>query len=165
MINVELVGVYATDTPDIVLRVCTRQRGEAMVPGGRSHGFYLAPIPSCRCCGEAAWPNQRCTKHQGKTPCVVNGCKRTTGRRTALFICGEHWKAYVPPGSPERRVLNRLVRTARRLGYTKTDQWPDGLERRWWTAWSAIARRVEARSSEGRLDEAEIRAMFGWGDE
>lgn len=127
--------------------------------------FDLTPVPSCRCCGEPAWTNLRCTKHQGRTPCVVEGCKRTTARHTTFFICGEHWRAYVPPGCPERRVLNRLARTAKKLGYSRTERWPDELEARWWRVWSAIARRVQSRSTEGDLDQREIERMFGWSDD
>jgi hypothetical protein len=122
----------------------------------------IVPIKTCPCCGEPAWENGRCTKHQGRTPCEVEGCRRSTGRFAGYYLCGEHWKAYVPPGSPERRVLNRLVRLARKLGYTKTERWPDHLEDRYRRAWVAIARRVRRRSQEGRLDEQEIHAMFGW---
>lgn len=162
MINVELVAVESTDSPGITLRVCTREQGEAWVPGGRQGTFFLTPVHSCQCCGEPAWPNRRCTKHQGRTPCVVDGCKRTTSRHTTYFVCGEHWRAYVPPGSPERRTLNRLARTAKKLGYSRTERWPDQLEARWWRVWAAIARRVQRRSTEGRLDQAEIERMFGW---
>lgn len=164
MINTDLVAIESTDSPGITLRVCTRAQGEVWVPGGKQGTFFLTPVPSCLCCGEAAWPNRRCTKHQGRTPCVVEGCKRTTARHTTYFVCGQHWKAYVPPGSPERRVLNRLTRLAKRLGYTKTERWPDHLERRWWRAWTAIALRVQRRSTEGHLDQAEIERLFGWAD-
>lgn len=147
-----------------------RASGEAslarLAQNGADMGRWeLIAVPSCRCCGEPAWTNLRCTKHQDRTPCVVEGCKRTTKRHTTFYVCGEHWKAYVPPGSPERRVLNRLTRTAKKLGYKKTDRWPDDLEARWWRAWAAIARRVQRRSTEGVMDEAEIRRMFGWADD
>lgn len=145
----------------------SRSHAEAAIalrarPGVR---YDLTPVPTCCCCGEPAWDNLRCTKHQGRTPCRADGCGRTTARRVNHYLCGEHWRTYVPPGSPERRVLNRLTRLAKKLGYAKTARWPDELEARWWRAWSSIARRVERRSREGKLDEAEIRAMFGWTDE
>ncbi|APZ81835.1 hypothetical protein vBEliSR6L_70 [Erythrobacter phage vB_EliS_R6L] len=143
----------------------SREAATAFMARQTQPGWSMRRIPTCRCCGEPAWKNWLCTKHQGRTPCVVEGCRRTTKRWTTYFICGEHWKAYVPPGSPERRVLNRLARTAKKLGYSKTERWPDDLEARWWRAWAAIARRVQRRSTEGLMDEAEIRRMFGWADE
>lgn len=162
MIGHDLVAICSTDSPGITLRVCTREQGERWVPGGRQGTFYLTPVPSCQCCGEPAWPNMRCTKHQGRTPCVVEGCRRTTGKVTAYYVCGEHWKAYVPPGSPERRAMNRLVRKAKKLGFTKSERWPPDLERRWWVLWHGTVRRVQKRSTEGRLDQREIERMFGW---
>lgn len=135
---------------------------EARAKIGGRQGYRINRVRSCLCCGAVAWPNGRCKRHQGCVPCVVDGCKRTTKRRTTYYICGEHWKVYVPPGSPERRVLNRLKQLAKKLGYSKTEQWPDDLEARWWRAWDAIARRVGKRSREGKLDEHEIKKMFGW---
>lgn len=164
LVAVRLVGSAFQSSPT------DRANAEAYIAhradrGQRGEQWEILPVPSCRCCGEPAWANLRCTKHQGRTPCVVEGCKRTTKRFMTYYVCGEHWKAYVPPGSPERRILNRLARTAKKLGYSKTDRWPDDLEARWWRAWDAIARRVHRRSTEGMMDEAEIRRMFGWADE
>lgn len=139
-------------------------------------GAYRVPAPVCACCGECAFidlvcvkPNRdplkreyRCQRHRGRTPCVVEGCLRSTGISTTYFICAQHWKAYVPPGSPERRVLQRLTRLARKMGYAKTDTWPDELEGRWWRVWSSIAKRVQRRSTDGHIDQDEIERMFGW---
>jgi hypothetical protein len=48
--------------------------------------------PTCRCCGEVAWDNLRCTKHQDRNPCVVEGCTRTMPAhgwpRDDAFLCG-----------------------------------------------------------------------------
>lgn len=158
----------ATDTPGIILGVYDRDAGLRMVPGGRSGTFFLTPVPSCRCCGEPAWANLRCTKHQDRNPCVVEGCSRTRKANghpsTTALVCGEHWKRFVPPGSPERRVLNRIVKAAKRIGYKRTDRWPDELERRYWRVWYAIMARVQRASTEGRLDQAAIERLFGWDD-
>lgn len=162
MITRDLVALIGKDSPHLTLSVVDREQGERWVPGGDSEHYRLESVPSCLCCGEPAWDNRRCTKHQGRTPCVVEGCRRTTARFTIYFVCGEHWKAYVPPGSPERRVLNRLARLAKKLGYSKTERWPDDLEVRWWRTWASIAARVQRRSTEGQVDEREIRKMFGW---
>lgn len=160
----DLVTICSVDSA-FTEGVYSRARGLALVPGGADGPYYLQRVPSCRCCGEPAWDNLRCTKHQGRTPCVVEGCKRTTARRTTYFVCGEHWKAYVPPGSPERRALNRLARMAKKLGYSRTDHWPEPLESRWWRLWDGIARRVQRRSTEGSIDETAIRRLFGWEDD
>ncbi len=131
--------------------------------------WEMIETPSCRCCGEASWENLRCTKHQDRNPCAVEGCKRT--RRAngnlsdCMFICGEHWKAYVPPGSPERRVINRLFALAKKMGFKRNDRWPVDLEERYWRFWQGLCRRVRARSTEGTLDEKEIMEMFGWSDD
>lgn len=166
MISRELFSVRRKGSP--FDRIMDRSQAEGFrerrLKMGDAAKWEIGKVPSCLCCGEVAWPNRRCTKHQGRTPCVVDGCKRTTARHTTYFVCGQHWKAYVPPGSPERRVLNRLARLAKRLGYTKTERWPDHLERRWWRAWTAIALWVQRRSTEGHLDQAEIERLFGWTD-
>lgn len=144
-----------------------RPQAEAAIAmrGREGDQFELVPVPSCRCCGGLGWENQRCSKHQGRTPCAAEGCHRTTTKHMTYFVCGQHWKAYVPPGSPERRALNRLTRLAKKLGYSKTARWPDQLERRWWSLWDGIARRVQRRSASGHLDQAEIERMFGWADD
>src|SRR3546814_10644276 len=46
------------------------------VIGGRK-GFRINRVRTCHCCGEIAWDNGRCTKHQDRNPFVVEGCKRT----------------------------------------------------------------------------------------
>ena len=170
MITVELVNLHLKGSP-YTGPVKTRAAAEAMIGYKVEHRgeaeadkWELLPIPSCPCCGDPAWENGRCTKHQGRTACVVEGCKRTTARSTTYFICGQHWKAYVPPKSPERRTLNRLVRLAKKAGYTRTERWPYKLECRWWRLWNGIARRVAARSTAGHLDQAAIEKMFGWDD-
>lgn len=136
--------------------------------GLRYTGWYTVPVPSCRVCGEPAWANLRCTKHQDRNPCAAEGCRRTRAAHGQLrddaSLCGEHWRAFVPPGSPTRRAFNRLAALAKRLGYKRTDRWPDELEDRWWRLWRGVMRRVR-RGAEGHIDEQAIRAMFGWSDD
>lgn len=152
-----------------------RARGEAWLAGYRERDpedaaeWELLAVLSCACCGEAAWPNGRCTKHQNRNPCVVEGCKRTGKAsadtlRTDVHLCGEHWKLYCPAGSPERRAINRLFRLAKKAGYTRTEVWPYQLEQRYWRLWMGALRRVRRRSTAGHLDQAEIERMFGWAD-
>lgn len=130
--------------------------------------FETESVPSCRVCGEPAWANLRCTKHQERNPCAVEGCRKTRAAKGRLHddweICGEHWKAFVPPGSPLRRAFNRLARQAKRLGYKRTDRWPDELEERWWSLWRGVLRRIK-RPAEGHIDQAAIERLFGWGDD
>jgi hypothetical protein len=146
----------------------SRERGEAwLAEHNRDSSWSLAPVPSCRCCGEPAWANLRCTKHQDRNPCAAEGCQRTSKANGQLrddhTLCGEHWRAFVPPGSPTRRAFNRLARLAKRLGYKRTDRWPDELESRWWRLWAGVIRRVRRRA-DGHIDKAEIERLFGWGD-
>ncbi len=131
--------------------------------------FKVLIVETCRCCGEPAWGNLRCTKHQDRNPCAVPGCRKTQKSNGRLHddwnLCGEHWRAFVPPGSRGRRAFNRLARVAKRLGYRRTDQWPAELEDRWWRLWRGVLRRVRRGEPEDHLDQAAISRMFGWSDE
>lgn len=146
-----------------------RAQGEARLaklnPDG---GWSLLSVPSCRVCGEPAWENLRCTKHQDRNPCAAEGCQRTRKANGELrddaSLCGEHWRAFVPPGSTTRRAFNRLARLAKKMGYKRTDRWPDELEDRWWSLWRGVIRRVR-RGAEGHIDQAAIERMFGWTDD
>lgn len=164
MISRDLVGLRSTESP-LTLSVVDRETGERWVPGGKSETYYLEDVPSCRCCGEPAWPNLRCTKHQDRNPCAAEGCRRTRAAngdlRDDASLCGEHWRKFVPPGSPTRRAFNRLAAMAKKLGYKRTDRWPDELEDRWWRLWKGVMRRVR-RGAEGHIDEEAIKRMFGW---
>lgn len=126
-------------------------------------------VPTCRCCGEVAWDNLRCTKHQDRNPCVVEGCTRTMPARGWLrddaFLCGEHWRVHCPPGSPIRKAFNRLGRLARRMGYRRHDRWPDQLQERRWRLWQGLVRRIQRGDPEGHIDQAAIERMFGWADD
>lgn len=147
----------------------SRERGEAwLAEYNRDGSWSLVPIPSCRVCGQPAWPNLRCTKHQDRNPCAAEGCQRTRAAhgdlRDDASLCGEHWRAFVPPGSSTRRAFNRLARLAKKLGYKRSDRWPDELEARWWRLWAGVMRRVR-RSADGHIDKAAIDRLFGWGNE
>lgn len=164
MISRDLVEVLSLDSP-ITLATVDRKKGEEWVPGGANGRFYLQSVPSCLCCGEPAWPNKRCTKHQDRNPCVVEGCSRTMPARGWLrdddFLCGEHWRAFCPPGSPIRKAFNRLGRIARKMGFKRHDRWPKELQARRWRLWDGLIRRIR-RGNEGHIDEQAIRSMFGW---
>lgn len=165
MISRELVSVSRVGSP---VTYGTMPRDQAERSFGGNASWTLEPVPSCRCCGEPAWPNLRCTKHQDRNPCAAEGCQRTRAAHGQLrddaSLCGEHWRAFVPPGSPTRRAFNRLARIAKKAGYRRTDRWPDELENRWWSLWRGVMRRVR-RGAEGHIDEEAIRRMFGWTDE
>lgn len=149
----------------------TLDQARAEMARSRGDGWSLARVRTCLCCGEVAWPNGRCERHQDRNPCVVEGCKRTRKANgylhPRLAVCGEHFKAYVRPGSRDRKVLNGFFRKAKAMGFGRTDEWPDKLERRYWVFWRLLMRRIITRSTapEGTLDEDEIRKMFGWDDQ
>jgi hypothetical protein len=120
-------------------------------------------VSSCRCCGERAAPNLRCAKHQGRNPCAIDGCRRTTSApRGRLaddsWMCGEHWRRYVPPHSKVRRAYHRFWRTAKKTG------WTPELVRRFNRFWDGLVTRARRASTDGRIDIAEINQLFGWDD-
>lgn len=132
-----------------------RVRGRYAVPGS-SLGWTeeLKAHPE-------AW---RCQMHQSRNPCVIEGCSRSTAARQGIletdgWMCAEHWRRYVPPRSPLRRAYSRFFRIAKREG------WSIGLRNRYWRFWAGLVARARRQSTEGRLDMAEINAMFGWTDD
>lgn len=141
---------------------------EARAKIGGRQGYRINRVRTCLCCGKIAWPNGRCQTHQDRNPCVVEGCKRTRRAHgylsSRMAVCGEHYKAFVRPGSRDRRVHNSFFRKAKQMGLGKSDRWPDALERRYWVFWDLLLRRIISRSKapEGTLDEDEIKKMFGW---
>lgn len=132
----------------------------------------------CSCCGEFAaigygvasvqgWEGGsmgsqgRCQKHIDRNPCAISGCRRTTssehiGYALDQWICGEHWRAYVPPRSLERRVYHRFFRQAKRHG------WTDELELRYWRFWSCLVARARRRADDGHVNIEEINRIMGW---
>lgn len=138
-------------------------------------GCRRVKAPVCSCCGErpfadlvcvkpASNPNDReyrCSSHRDRNPCAIEGCCRTTKMPAAQpandrWLCGEHWRRFIPPRSPERRVYHRLFRLAKRHG------WTPELRARFWRLWDGMVARARRRSADGHLDQAEIERMFGW---
>lgn len=150
--------------------IMTREKAEAAINvRPTTIEWLLVPVPSCRCCGEPAWENLRCTKHQDRNPCIVEGCQKTCAAggylRDDAMLCAEHWRAYVPPGGPSRKGFNRLGRRARKLGYRRHDRWPDELQELRWRLWCRVVRRVRQGPPEGHIDQKAIEKMFGWDEE
>lgn len=90
------------------------------------------------------------------TCCSIEGCKGRTSR-CFPWICSKHWRTACPPGSKERKALNRICRLGKRYG------WSDTLSNRFWVIWNTIVRRGNARVR-GDLDVAEINRLMGWDD-
>lgn len=131
---------------------------------------YGPTLSWCRVCGTTVWfptgaPDRpedfRCEKHRGRNPCVIDGCKRSTKAPKSDelscddWFCSEHWRAFVPPGSPERRIYHRFFRVAKRYGWT-----PKRREA-FWRVWRRLVSRARARAR-GDLDVAEINRVMGW---
>lgn len=126
-------------------------------------------VRHCQCCGErpAYIENMgivRCAKHAGRNPCLIEGCGRTFKAHSDWrgfwysndqVICGAHWRALIPPASSERRVLQRINRLAKRIG------WTDQLYERESRIWRRIVATARSRAA-GDLDEAEINRLMGW---
>lgn len=163
----DLVSLHLKGSPYQNVPVSRDKADAWMKIHGKDGRWELIKVPSCLCCGEPAWDNLRCTKHQDRNPCVVEGCKRTRKAHGHLqsdaAVCGEHFKAYVRPGSRARRILNAHYRRAKRMGYERNQRWHPALEQRYWTYWHFLMGWIRRRSSEGEaLDEAEIKKLFGW---
>lgn len=132
--------------------------------------FQLVPASHCACCGQWTGTHEsRCWKHRERNPCIVEGCTRTRLAKWGLndddFICGEHWRRYVPPRSPHRRTQQRFFKLAKKLGYARNAKWPAELEERYWRFWRGLIRRVRRLSTEGRFDMADVNRLFGWGND
>lgn len=134
--------------------------------------------PRCACCGKDEFRTQlvdpaagpwRCYKHRDRNPCAIEGCTRSTpapenselpdaeGRlRNDQWICGIHWKRYVPPRSARRRAYNAFFRRAKREG------WHPQLNRKFWRFWNTLIIAARRRGAEGYVDEATIKRLFGW---
>lgn len=123
---------------------------------------------ACECCGDIACRgygdgegNPRCHRHLDRNPCAIEGCARTTAAPRGQmandqWICAEHWRRYVPPGSRERRLYHRHFRRAKRLG------WDAARRRSFWNFWDRLIARVRARATDGSIDEKAIAELFGW---
>jgi hypothetical protein len=129
------------------------------------------PQPRCRCCGNPVDVSSdivhvRCHKHRDKNPCAVEGCERTRVANGRLhdgrhFLCRDHWRVACPPKSKWRQAYNRFFRTAKKLGLSRTERWPENLERRYWRYFGGLVARAR-RMAAGDLDMAEINKLFGW---
>lgn len=130
---------------------------------------YGGPMQWCRVCGATVWfardfngnPDRiRCEKHRRSNACAIEGCRRSTKASAGwfglnLWLCVNHWRPLIPPGSPERKVYNRIFRIARRFG------WDDALRRRYWRIWNRMIAIARTRAA-GDIDEREINRLFGW---
>jgi len=125
--------------------------------------------PCCGCCGyhyqlrQVAFGVFRCSKHLTRHACAIDGCKRSTAAKGEPedrgFLCSEHWRRYVPPGSPARKAYHRLHRIGKRR------DWPNDLRARYWRFWGGLVKRAIRDSQEGRLDMTAVNALFGWSDD
>lgn len=146
-----------------------RERGEQWIAerGENADKWELISILTCECCGEVAsyWFNRddpthaRCHKHYRRNPCLVEGCRRSfkveDGYGTTKVICGQHWREFVPVGSPERRIYLRFFRRAKKF------DWTDESIRAFHRFWAALAKRVQAKAR-GDVDMAEVNRLMGW---
>ena len=127
----------------------------------------------CNVCGKAAVRTDvhivsnktdvanRCLKHAGRDCCAVEGCRRTSkapriSAATNLWLCGQHFRAVCPPNTKRRAVLNRIHRVARKYG----------VDQKLYDRWARLAVGLANKARAGtQLDEREINAMFGWGED
>lgn len=131
----------------------------------------VVPMAHCPCCGRTrretrlqrwsarSMTDLRCERHAGRNPCAVDGCQRTTAGDAPAsdqWLCSEHWRRYVPPGSRARRAYRRHFRRAKRYGWT-----PDSISA-FHRFWDMLIRQVRRRSAEGHLDVEEINRVMGW---
>jgi hypothetical protein len=69
---------------------------------------------------------------QPRTPCVIDGCQRTTAKAYAEWICPKHWAHLT---TAERRVWARMRRRERLR--------PESINpARYLRAWAALRRRA-----------------------
>lgn len=140
----------------------------------------------CGCCGAAQlgpgveslceWPDGliRCGKHYDRNPCAVEGCRRTRAAPTDgdgfpcvaddQFICADHWRRYVPPGSRVRRAYLAFHRQAKRHGWGWKGKRGQSarLDWRYRRFWDQLVAMIRRRSTEGHIDEAAISQLMGW---
>lgn len=132
----------------------------------------LERVDSCQCCGAAHVPSEaaslttwgngqtRCAKHHDRNPCAIEGCARTTSADGHLasdqWLCGEHWRRFVPPRSLRRRAYHAFFRQAKRHG------WTPELRRQFWRFWDTLVANARAKATGGYIDEQAINRLFGW---
>jgi len=181
--------VYIESDPLHAGVVQTYKRDEVIASyADRVEGLVGERAPACECCGVTRYHRfdddgnahdhehglerlyarkqmfYRCGKHRDRNPCAVDGCARTTDAKGWLandgWLCGEHWKIACPPGSPSRRVYNRLFALHRKED-GKGKPWSPVLNRRYWRVMGAIVLHARAATA-GDLDMKTINEMFGW---
>lgn len=152
--------------------IIERWRAEAAVAAVETPGHFLIEnFRACQCCGKPAyiWYGSdnliaRCRQHHNSNPCAIEGCKHTRkiaerGRlANDAWICSDHWRWLVRPGSRDRRAYNAFWRRAKRQGMD------DRRARQFWKMWDLIVARARRRSA-GDLDMREVCHLFGWDDD
>lgn len=133
---------------------------------------------SCGCCGvnrlgggvesitRYSSSAVRCSKHHGRNPCAIEGCRRTRAaplgdhgfpcHHDDQWICAEHWRRFVPPRSRLRRTYHAHFRRAKRQGWTERNRVA------FWRFWEWLIITVRRRSGEGHVDIDEINRIMGW---
>jgi hypothetical protein len=159
--------------------MCEEWRGRMPVFAGRTRESYLIePVSHCGCCGAimpyagslVTWPDgaTRCSKHHDRNPCAIEGCRRTAAADGRYgddqWLCGEHWRRYVPPRGLRRTTYLWFFRQARKHGWGWKG--PDGksarLDWRFHRYWDVLVRQARRRAKEGHIDEAAINRLMGW---
>lgn len=135
---------------------------------GVADQFEIVGSPCCQCCGYSdgtMWgdgENHRCDKHRDRNPCAIEGCKRTAPTPESgylgsdSYLCGEHWRRFVPPRSRKRRLYHAYFRKAKRYGWNKS------LIAQFHRFWDRLIADARRKATEGDLDVAEIHRMMGW---
>lgn len=129
--------------------------------------WTISDIAACGCCGEIASVHNahhhRCTKHVGRNPCGVEGCTRTTaaggGYGNEFWICGEHWRRYVPARSKIRRHYHLLRRIGKRKG------WSIKMREKYWRYMRWLVEQARRKATAGKFDMSEVNKLFGWTEE
>lgn len=90
-----------------------------------------------------------------RTVCSIRGCSRSTARDVEEWICSPHWRAGIPPRSPQRKVWIRAIRLGRKFGWT--EERIARVDR----IWEWLKARCQA-AADGDIDRREIDKLFGW---
>ncbi len=156
-------------------------RNRRPIPGRDPESYVVEPHAYCTVCGVTSFPlavgvttwqtgAMRCEKHHDRHACAIEGCQRTRAVTEGhapcddQTMCAEHWRRFVPPGSRARRAYHAYFRQAKRhgWGYKGKRGRSARLDYRFRVFWDALVRMARRRATEGDLDEAQIKAMFGW---
>ena len=134
--------------------------------------FEIVPAPGCGVCGTRGgfgvtmygskdWTQIRCERHIDRNPCAIEGCKRTreagnAGLASDQYLCGEHWRKYVPPRSRLRKLYHAHFRRGKREGWTMK------RHRQFHRFWDFLVSVARKRHEGGFLHETEINRIMGW---